>query len=141
IGAGSVPRFVEMMNNKALALGMLDTHFVNPHGLDASGHYSSAYDLAQLSRYAMRQPVFARIVGSKETVIETATRAYYLRTTNQLLSLRELSNGITGVKTGFTDNAGDCIIASVERNGRQVIVVVMGASDRAASAASLIDYA
>ena len=141
IGGGSVPRFVEMMNNKARALGMADTHFINPHGLDAEEHYSSAYDLAQLSRYAMRQPVFARIVASKDVIVEAASRTYYRRTTNQLLSLHELSDGVTGIKTGFTDKAGDCLIAAVERNGRQVLVVVMGASDRAASAASLIDYA
>lgn len=140
VGGGSVERFVEWMNEKARALGMRDSHFSNPHGLDAEGHYSSAYDMAQLSRYALRHPLFARMVASKEQRVE-ASRTFLLRSTNQFLTLHTLSKGVNGVKTGFTERAGDCLIASVQRDGRQVLVVVMGALDRAASASALIEYA
>ncbi len=140
VGQGSTGRFVGWMNEKARVLGLTDTQFRNPHGLDVDGHYSSAYDLAVLSRYALRRPLFARIVASKEQHLE-ASRSFYLRNTNQFLTLQTLSQGVNGVKTGFTDRAGDCLIASVDRGGRRVLVVVMGAADRAASASALIEYA
>lgn len=140
IGGGSVTRFVEWMNDKARSLGMRDTHFSNPHGLDADGQYTSAYDMADLSRYALRHPLFARIVASRDQRVE-ASRTFLLQNTNQFLALSALSKGVTGVKTGFTEKAGDCLIASVDRDGRKVLVVIMGAKDRAASASALIEYA
>ena len=140
VGGGSVARFVEMMNEMARTLHLKDTQFENPHGLDATNHYSSAYDLAEVSRYAFRSPLFARIVASQEYSIQ-GSRTFTGTTTNQLLLLHALVQGVNGVKTGFTDRSGDSLIASVNRGGHRVLVVVLGSMDRARSAATLIEYA
>jgi D-alanyl-D-alanine carboxypeptidase (penicillin-binding protein 5/6) len=137
---GSSERFIEMMNDKASELGLKNTHFTNPHGLDEEGHFSSAYDLAVISRYALANPTFAKIVASKHYVIQ-ASRSFQLQSGNQLLYQEYRVPGVNGVKTGFTENAGDCLVASVSRAGHQVIVVVMGAEDRVAAAIPIIDYA
>lgn len=138
--AGSVESFVFLMNQKAAELGLQDTHFVNPHGLDEPGHYSSAYDLAMMARYALRIPRFAQMVATESRTLET-TRIYYLRNTNQLLRRTDRVPGVDGVKTGMTDDAGDCLVASVTRQGHQVIVVLMGSEDRVSGTIPLIDYA
>ena len=140
LGDGSVARFVEMMNAKVEVLRLQDTHFVNPHGLDTPNHYSSAYDLALLSRYALRIPLFSRIVSTREFTVQ-ANRTFTLQNTNQVLFLPNEVPGVNGVKTGFTDNAGDSLVASVERDGHQVLVVVLGTQNRGAAAVPLINYA
>jgi D-alanyl-D-alanine carboxypeptidase (penicillin-binding protein 5/6) len=140
IGGGSVENFVRMMNEKAAALGLKDTHFVNPHGLDEEDHYSSAYDLAVIGRYAMSKPLFARIVGTESHVVR-ASRTFYLRNSNFLLRPQNRSIGADGIKTGYTDEAGDSIVASATRDGHRVIVVALGARDRTAEAIKLFNYA
>ena len=137
---GSEERFMEMMNEKASELGLKNTHFTNPHGLDEAGHFSSAYDLAVMSRYALANPIFAKIVASRNHIVQ-ASRSYQLQSGNELLYPQYRVPGVDGVKTGFTENAGDCLVASVTRAGHQVIVVVTGAEDRVAAAVPLIDYA
>ncbi len=137
---GSVEGFVAMMNQKAAELGLKDTHFVNPHGLDEPGHYSSAYDLAVMARYALGIPRFAQIVATESRQLET-TKVYYLRNTNQLLRLPDRVPGIDGVKTGLTDECGDCLVASVTRQGHRVVVVLLGAENRVQEIIPLIDYA
>ena len=137
---GSREGFVEMMNNKASELGLVNTHFANPHGLDERGHFSSAYDLAVISRYALANPIFAKMVASRNHIIQ-ASRSYQLQSGNELLYPQYRVPGVSGVKTGFTENAGDCLVASVTRAGHQVIVAVMGAEDRVAAIVPLIDYA
>lgn len=134
---GSVERFVQMMNEKAAKLGLADTHFVNPHGLDEDGHYSSAYDLAMLGRYAMNNPTFAKIVGTK-TYVARGRTTYTLVNGNRLLGQYE---GVDGVKTGFTDNAGQSYVASVTRNGHRVFVGLIKSTDRYTDARRLFDYA
>ncbi|MBI2862016.1 MAG: D-alanyl-D-alanine carboxypeptidase [Chloroflexi bacterium] len=136
--AGSEEAFVAQMNEKAKELGLTDTHFVNPHGLDAEGHYMSPYDLAILARYAMRDPVFRKIVATTDITIREGG-VYPLRNSNHLL---EQYQGITGVKTGYTDDAGRTLVASAKRDGHEVIVVVMKTTyDRWFSdAAVLLDY-
>ena len=136
---GGVDGFVKMMNQKAQELGLRDTHFVNPHGLDADGHYSSAYDLALMGRYALSNPLFARIVATERKVIQ-ANRTFYLQNTNRLLARRDLYPGVDGIKTGTSDKAGNCLVASVTRDGHSIIVVVMGSQDREGDAAKIIDY-
>lgn len=131
--AGSVSAFAELMNAKVQVLGMADTHFVNPHGLDAEGHYSTAYDLWLLTREAMRNPVFREIV-TKSTWTE-GTRTYV--NLNQLL-LRY--PGADGVKTGTSDAAGECLVASATRRGHRLVAVVLHSQDRYADAAALLDY-
>ncbi len=133
---GSIPRFAAMMNAKAEQLGLKDTHFVTPHGLDADGHYSSAYDLAVLARSAMQNPVFERIVGTKVYRIEGPIR-WYFKNNNQLLATYP---GADGVKTGYTDNAGRCLVFSATRNGHRAISVVLDSADIYADSAALLDY-
>jgi D-alanyl-D-alanine carboxypeptidase (penicillin-binding protein 5/6) len=144
---GSLAGFADLMNAKAHALGMRDTSFRNPHGLDAPEHYSTAYDLAVLTRYALQSPIFAQIVRTRQTVITVkgpakrrgrpATVARVVRTHNRLLTAFE---GADGVKTGFTSEAGRCLVASAQRDGRRVIAVLLNDPRRWEDAASLLEY-
>ncbi len=140
VGGGSAPQFVGMMNQKAATLQMTGTHFANAHGLDSADHYSTALDLGIMSRYAMQYPLFAQISATKDYTI-TANRPFVLRNTNQLLFAPNEVPGVNGVKTGFTDHAGDSLVASAERSGRRVLVVVLGTVNRSAAAAGLIEFA
>jgi len=137
---GSAPTFVAMMNEKADELSLANTHFVNPHGLDDEGHYSSALDIARMSRYALSNPKFSEIVGTRFREVN-ASRDFLLVNNNHLLENFDLSAQVDGIKTGFTDNAGDSITASAVRDGRRIIAVAMGTYGRDRAAASLIDYA
>lgn len=141
VGGGSVSRFVAMMNKKAQVLGLANTHFANPHGLDAAGHYTSALDIAELSRYALRSPIFAKIVAARQHELTVSGRSFTVRNTNTLLFETAPAVGVTGVKTGFTDNAGDSLVASFERDGRKMLVVVLGANNRNEAALALVAYA
>ncbi len=119
---GTVEGFAELMNDKARSLGMKDTHFVNPNGLDAPGHYSTARDLAVLSAYAMKNPIFAGTVGAKN--VRVGQR--YLTNHNKLLWRVE---GANGVKTGYTKAAGRILVSGAQRQGRQLIAVTINAPD------------
>ena len=119
---GTVEGFAELMNDKAHRLGMKDSHFVNPHGLDAPGHYSTARDLAILASYAMDNPIFARTVSAKSVSITGRS----LRNHNKLLWQVE---GADGVKTGFTKAAGRILVSSTVRQGRRIIAVTIYAPD------------
>ena len=120
----SEEHFVEMMNNLAKSLGLEHTHFANPHGLDAEGHYTSAYDLAVLTSYALKNPTFKEIVSTERMVIEKNDlyQARYLKHKNRLLFT---DKNCIGVKTGFTDNAGRCLVHAHEENGMQLISVAL----------------
>lgn len=131
--AGSQERFVEDMNALAAELGLQDTHFANPHGLDAEGHYSSAYDLVLLAKAALANPTFVAIVAMPAKELE----GWQFRTTNQLLGAYP---GVDGVKTGTTDTAGECLVASATRQGHRVITVVLGSTDRYADTRALLDF-
>ncbi len=125
--AGTNEAFVELMNERARALGATDTHFRNPHGLSAPGHYSSAYDLALLARFALAHPTFAALVGSKEISIDWLDRRgrekdVNLRNTNKLLWMLEEADG---VKTGTTGEAGPCLVSSATRGNHKLIAVVL----------------
>lgn len=139
---GSTENFVRMMNEKAAQLGLKDTHFVNPHGLDEDGHYSSAYDLAVMARYALNNALFARMVASQTHVVQ-ASRTFYLQNYNYLLRPSQGVPGADGVKTGYTDDAGDSLVGSVSRDGRRIITVTLGAGigERTSEAIKLINYA
>lgn len=115
---GTVEGFAQLMNDKAHRLGLENTHFVNPNGLDAEGHYSTARDLARLTAYAMNNPVFAQTVSTKTVTI--GNRA--LRNHNKLLWQVE---GADGVKTGFTKAAGRILVSSAQRQGRRLICVTI----------------
>ena len=117
---GTMEGFVQLMNDKARALGMTNSHFENPHGLDSPQHYSTARDLAVLAAYAMENPVFAKTVSAKNVTVGNR----YLKNHNKLLWLLE---GADGVKTGYTKAAGRILVSSVCRNGRRLIAVTINA--------------
>lgn len=136
---GSEAGFVRMMNETAVELGMQNTHFMNPHGLDAEGHFASAQDLLNVALIGMEHPVFAEIVGTRSSTFPDSPDGdeRVASTTNALLSTFE---GAIGVKTGFTDEAGLTIVAAAERDGRRLYAVVMGSTDHFADAAALLRY-
>lgn len=134
--AGSIPKFAAMMNAKAAELGLKDTHFVTPHGLDVDGHYSSAYDLAMIARAAMQNPTFEKIVSTREYRIE-GPPAWLFRSLNDLLGAYP---GADGVKTGYTDNAGHCLVFSAMRDGRRAISVVLDGDAVWTDSTALMDY-
>ena len=115
---GTVEGFAELMNDKAHRLGLKDTHFVNPNGLDTPGHYSTARDMAVLAAYAMDNPIFAQTVSTK--TVNVGSRG--LRNHNKLLWQVE---GADGVKTGYTKAAGRILVSSATRQGRRLICVTM----------------
>jgi len=131
--AGSMSDFVALMNERAQQLGLAETHFVNPHGLDAAGHTSSAANLLTLTQHLWRYPLFRQIVAISETEIAGHT----LRSTNELLITDPNANGI---KTGTTDVAGQCLVAGMQRNGHQVFVIVLQSQDRYADTQALYTY-
>lgn len=135
--AGTEADFAWLMNRKARQVGAFHTHFNNPHGLTDPAHYTTAYDLALMARYALGNPVFRRLVATQEDQIPAPDGVRYLYNTNRLLGSYP---GADGVKTGTTDAAGQCLVASATREGRQLIAVVLGSSDRYADARALLDY-
>ena len=138
---GSVEGFATLMNEKAKELSLENTHFVTPHGLDNEAHYTTAYELAVLTDYALENETFKNIVASKTATISINGVARELYNTNELLGNL---NGVDGVKTGFTGNAGRCLVTSTTRNGKQMIVVVLGANtkkQRTQDSIKLIQYA
>src|SRR5262249_14894809 len=111
--------------------------FENPHGLDADGHVSSAYDMSVIGRAVMRQPTLAAIVGQSRYVVDGPPR-WVFQTRNPLLGRYP---GVDGIKTGFDDLAGSCLVATATRDGRRAVAVVMHSDSYADDAASLLDYA
>lgn len=121
---GSVKGFARMMNDKASDIGAMNSHFNNPNGLPDPGHYTTAYDMALISRYAMQNQKFREIVSTKIEIIERVVPGAqtYLQNHNKLLWQYD---GATGIKTGYTVDAGQCLAASASRQGRELIAVVM----------------
>ncbi len=134
---GSVGQFVTWMNEEAKALGLRNTHFANPHGLDAPGHYSTAIDLARLAVAMMRQPTLAQIAGTREYTIP-GPPLYHFRNSNPLLGVYD---GVIGGKTGLTDDCGRCFAVVASRGGHTVAAVVLGSLDIARDGRVLLDYA
>lgn len=135
--SGSEAAFVAKMNTRARELGALNSHFQNPHGLDRPGHYSTAFDLAMLTRVALLYPKFAEIV--KKTHYDTHFQGsnWSWSNTNRLLFSFE---GAEGVKTGTTSDAGYCLVAAACRDGRRLISVVLNSRSRWTDSARLLEY-
>jgi len=136
-GRVGVERFVAEMNRKVEALGLEDTRFENPTGLDARGQYSSARDLAAIARAGLEDPVFRGLVATDYTTITTQDRAVEVATTNELLGAY---GPATGVKTGYTPGAGPCLVASAVAEDEAYVSVVMGDEDRFPDSMRLLDY-
>jgi serine-type D-Ala-D-Ala carboxypeptidase (penicillin-binding protein 5/6) len=135
----SLQGFVDRMNARARDLGLADSHFMNPHGLDEAGHVSSAYDLAQLARFALRsQPLFDQYVSTQQHSIPAAPThpAFDLANTNQLLGSYP---GADGVKTGTTPAAGEVLVGSVTHEGHRLLMAVMASQDRYTDARKVLD--
>lgn len=137
---GSIEGFAEKMNQKASDLGLNNTHFETPHGLDSDEHYTTAYELALLSNYALNNKIFAQIVGTKEYTITINGFPKQLSNTNELLGNLD---GVYGIKTGFTNGANRCLVTACKRNNMDIICVVLGADTknfRTQDSVKLINY-
>lgn len=126
--AGSNQAFAQRMNERAAEIGMLDTHFVTPSGLDDPEHYSTAYDMALLAREALQNPAFADICSQSKAVVQYGNPPYNRWLTNHNRLLRSYE-GAVGVKTGFTKRSGRCLVSSASRNGIKLIAVTLGCPD------------
>ena len=137
--SGSREAFVERMNQRAQELGLENTHFETPSGLDGETHYSTALDMAKLGAAAMQNPDFADIAGSKTAKVTflSPEKTVTYQNHNKLLSLYE---GSTGVKTGFTKKAGRCLVSAAERDGVRLVAVTLNAPDDWNDHAALLDY-
>ncbi len=138
--SGSISDFAILMNKKAIELGLTNTHFETPHGLDSDNHYTTAYELALLSDYALNNPIFLNIVGTKTYTININGNSKNLSNTNELLG--NLS-GVYGIKTGFTNGANRCLVTACKREDMDIICVVLGCDTknfRSLDSTKLINY-
>lgn len=137
---GDINGFAELMNKKAYELGLTNTHFQTPHGLDSDEHYTTAYELALLSNYALNNTTFAQIVGTKNYTITINSYPKNLSNTNELLGNLD---GVYGIKTGFTNGANRCLVSACKRNDMDIICVVLGADTknyRTSDSIKIINY-
>jgi len=137
--AGSIPLFVNMMNANAVKVGARSTHFSNPHGLpDPDNHYTTAYDLALITTYAMQNINFAKIVSTREYNVRFMDgKITHVKNTNKLL---QVYPGANGGKTGYTDAAGECLVATAKRGNVQLIAVILNSETRWDDATKLLDF-
>lgn len=139
--AGSVENFADLMNRKAEELGLEHTHFVTPHGLDMPGHYTTAKELAIITDCALSNPMIAKVVSTESYTVTINGYPKNLNNSNELLGYL---NGVTGVKTGYTSGAGRCLVTSSNRDGFEIITVVLGSDTkkiRTKDSIRLIEYA
>lgn len=138
--SGNIENFAKLMNEKANKLNLNNTHFETPHGLDSEEHYTTAYELALLSNYALKNKTFTQIVGTKNYTITINKVPKTLSNTNELLG--NLA-GVYGIKTGFTNGANRCLVTACKRNNIDIICVVLGADTkkfRTQDSIKLINY-
>ena len=136
---GGVEHFVDMMNWKARQIGAFNSHFENTHGLDVEGHYTTAEDLALISSYALSNPTFKEIVSTKNIQVSNEDgKIRYFKNKNKLLSSLD---GAVGVKTGFTDDAGRCLVSAVERDGMTIVCVVLNCGPMFEDSTTLLNSA
>jgi len=139
--SGGLDGFASLMNEKCKSLGLNSTNFVTPHGLDNDNHFSTAYELAIITNYALKNETFCNYVGTKNYTVYISGRTKTLSNTNELLGNL---NGVYGVKTGFTNGANRCLVTAVKRNNMDLICIVLGADTkkfRTQDSIKLIEYA
>lgn len=135
-GEGGISAFIELMNKTAKKIGAENSHFDNTHGLDSKTHYTTAQDLARITGYAMENETFREIVSTRSTkIISGEGKTRYLKNKNKLLSSLE---GCDGVKTGFTDDAGRCLVSSCTRDGMRLVCVVLNCGPMFEESAALL---
>lgn len=138
--SGSIPEFCNLMNQKAIELGLTNSHFETPHGLDSDGHYTTAYELALITDYALKNSTFVKIVNTKNHTIQINNYPKNLSNTNELLGVLD---GVYGVKTGFTNGANRCLVTACKRNNMDLICIVLGCDTkkfRGQDSTKLINY-
>lgn len=137
--SGGVEKFIEKMNQKAKDLNMEKTHFTNPIGFEDENHYSTALDLARLSIFALQNPKIAQIVGISTITVPNAnfSKFYKLENVNSLLGKVP---GVLGLKTGWTEKSGECLVTALTRNNHRVLFIVLGSADRFGETQKLIDW-
>jgi len=138
--AGSVENFANLMNNKVRELDLKNTHFVTPHGLDNQNHYTTACELAKITDYSLNNEIFAKIVATKSYMVMVNGYPKNINNTNELLGNFA---GVYGVKTGFTNNAGRCLVTAAKNENVDIITVVLQADtkrDRSNDSIKLINY-
>jgi D-alanyl-D-alanine carboxypeptidase len=137
--SGGREAFINAMNEKAGELHLENTKFYNPSGLDGNGHVTTAKDLIRVSEVAMRNPVFAQIVSTKEKVVKSEDQkiAHYLTNINELLGKVP---GVLGIKTGWTENARENLVTYLERDNHKIYIAVLGSQDRFGETKELIDW-
>lgn len=136
---GTIENFVKMMNDKAKEIGLKNTHFVTPSGLDADGHYSTAYDMAVLASHALENEDFKKACGTESTKLKYGNPPYNRTLTNSNKLLKQYEGAI-GVKTGFTKKAGRCLVSAANRGSDTLIVVTLNAGDDWTIHKNLFDY-
>ncbi len=136
---GGLIGFVSAMNKEVLSLGLKNTHFQNPAGLDNQNHFSSAKDLSKITKEALKNVELARIFATKDTQVSSLDKKYIyqLHNLNKLLSSVV---GVLGVKTGYTEEAKENLVTLVNRNDHRVLFVVLGSDDRFGESTKLIDW-
>ncbi len=136
--AGNVENFANLMNEMAQSIGAKNSHFTNPHGLDDKEHYTTAYDLALITAYALNNPIFKEIVSTKSYVIDATNKSdkRYLTNKNKLLNSLD---GCCGVKTGFTSKAGRCLVSACERDERTSVCVVLNCGPMFEESSALLE--
>lgn len=131
--------FIGLMNKKVKDLGLNNTHFGNPTGLDNGTQYTTTRDLIVVAKYAMQNPIFAEIVGTKEKIVKSVDNKYIHKLVNVNKLLGEVP-GVFGVKTGWTESARENLVTYVEKDNRKVMIVVLGSSDRFGETKELIEW-
>lgn len=137
---GSIEGFATLMNQKSNELNLNNTNFETPHGLDSKNHYTTAYELAKMADYALKKEKFKKIVGTQNCNITISGVQRNISNTNELLGYL---NGVYGVKTGFTNGAGRCLVTACKRDNLDIITVVLGADTkkiRTSDSIKLIEY-
>ena len=134
---GSIEGFAEMMNGKAAELGLVDTHFENPHGLDADGHYTTAKELATVAAEAMKNQLLREIFATRKRSFTNGERSRTYVNHNKLL---QLYDGAVGVKTGYTRRCGRCLVGAAERDGLTLLSVTLDAPDDWRDHARMLDF-
>lgn len=136
---GSLENFSLLMNTKAAELGLKNTHFVTPSGLDSEGHYTTAYDLARLAAYALNNEDFKNAASSESAVLYYGNEPYRRTLTNHNKLLKSY-DGLIGVKTGFTKKSGRCLVTAAERDGKRIVAVTLNDKNDWEDHKNLLDY-